>query len=26
LVFEGGQVVIDDIPSVALPAYVRMMS
>ncbi|AUX73637.1 energy-coupling factor ABC transporter ATP-binding protein [Erwinia pyrifoliae] len=26
LVFEGGQVVADDIPAVALNAYIRMMS
>ncbi|MFB5173606.1 ATP-binding cassette domain-containing protein [Erwinia amylovora] len=26
LVFEGGQVVADDVPAVALKAYVRMMS
>ena len=26
LVFDQGEVVIDDIPQVALPAYVRMMS
>jgi len=26
LVFEQGKIVIDDIPAVALPAYIRMMS
>lgn len=26
LVFEHGRVVVDDVPSVALPAYIRMMS
>ncbi|CAO95864.1 energy-coupling factor ABC transporter ATP-binding protein [Erwinia tasmaniensis] len=26
LVFDGGQVVVDDIPAVALNAYIRMMS
>ncbi len=26
LVFDQGKIVVDDIPSVALPAYIRMMS
>jgi biotin transport system ATP-binding protein len=26
LVFEGGRVIVDDRPSVALPRYVEMMS
>lgn len=26
LVFDGGEVVVDDVPAVALPAYIRLMS